>query len=174
MHKAVHPTFFKRSGVPLARALSHAPEYGTLCVRSGQKGARAKGFALHMNCRVRQCGNRCAWVIPLCSLAYAPSASAWDPIPDGPVIDACVMLAALGETANALPEEAGQARIEARRQVPEMARMRKDLRDLGASQGEIRSSTVTRRLTTLEELRKKDLITAEEYATKRREIMEGL
>jgi hypothetical protein len=110
--------------------------------------------------------------------------SAWNLISDGVVIETSMMVAALLETENIGPEsvaeKADQARTEARRlateqrNASEMARMRKDLNDLEVSQGEIRSATMARRLTTLEELRNKDMITAAEYATKRREIMEGL
>lgn len=170
--------------MPPARALSRAPEYGTLCGRGSLPESCERGFSLHMNRRVCPRGLSYAWLIPLIGLAYAPSVSAWNLIPDGLVIETSMMLAALLETENARPESAAekadQARIEARRlaterrNASEMARMRKDLNDLEVSQGEIRSATIARRLTMLEELRNKDMITAAEYATKRREIMEGL
>ncbi len=78
----------------------------------------------------------------------------------------------------AASEADGRARPEARESSDErrrlqMARMRKQLHDLRESQDEIRSAAIARRLATLDELRIKELITAEEYASKRQDIVEG-
>jgi len=55
-----------------------------------------------------------------------------------------------------------------------MARMREEMRKLGSSKGESLASVTLARLATLRELKKKNLISREEYDSKRQEVMNDL
>jgi hypothetical protein len=76
-----------------------------------------------------------------------------------------------GADSEAMRQEAARLAQERRELRLEMARMRRDMEQQGATGG---TATVEERLKTLEELRRKELVSEEEYARKREEILKEL
>jgi hypothetical protein len=101
--------------------------------------------------------------------------------PDWVVID--LNLAALGYREEQIPEEqrktaekakqeAAKLTLERRQMREEMARLRQQIKDLSAGGGSVK--TVEERLATLDALRARKLVTEEEYARRRNEILNDL
>ena len=71
-------------------------------------------------------------------------------------------------TSAAMQAETAKMARERREMRLEMAKMRKEMK---SSNGEVSAQTIEKRLTTLQELRNKELISAEEYEQKRKQIL---
>ena len=103
---------------------------------------------------------------------------------DWVVIDVPKMIAAIEREKNRLPPQLEQARqksrleaqrlnLERRQMREEMARLRKQIREM-EKKGGASARTIEERLTTLDQLKKKGLITDQEYQRRRREILSNI
>lgn len=103
--------------------------------------------------------------------------------PDWVVIDVATAALAFREglvpeeqrkTAEKNKQEAAKLTLERRQMREEMARLRQQIKDLSAGGGTVGARTLEDRLATLQTLREKNLITEEEYAQRRDEILKDI
>jgi hypothetical protein len=131
--------------------------------------------------RRRQTGNMPGRIVASTGVDYRAGKD--DARPDWVVID--VPVAALAWREGQIPEEqrqtaeknkqeAAKLTLERRQMREEMARLRQQIKDLSAGGGAAGARTLEDRLSTLQALRQKNLITEEEYAQRRDEILKDI